>query len=92
MEAWIHGQYLFSAPQISPGAGCHIPHLRKGVATCRVINVTRNRENVTVGERGVGRVPTAGVHIGDLSPRVRERIVNARVLEANTVGDVSPGY
>ena len=58
----------------------------------REVNVTRDHQDVAVSQDGGGRVPAAGIHVGQVAPRVGEGVICAGPRQTHAIRDVAAGY
>ena len=77
-HVWIDWQRQVRCTQVAPGRRCSLPYLRLDIGNPRLDRAT-DHQHVSVGQRGVRRVPSTVVHIRQPRPGIVQRVIDVGV-------------
>jgi hypothetical protein len=89
---WIERQRQVRCGQVAPRPRCTLPYLRFDIDTRIHIDPATNHEHVAVRQRGVRRVPSTVIHIGQPRPDIIQGIIPESDAEPDPVVLVPSGY
>jgi hypothetical protein len=90
---WIKSrQSQMRRSQVAPGCCCALPYLRLHIDIIDRIDRATDHEDISIGQRGVRRIPSSIVHVRQPRPGIVQRVIRVGIGQPHKVVSVSTGY